>query len=423
MTIFDILDKKRKGFELSSEEIQYFVNGFVAGNIEEAQMSALLMAICINGMNRKEVLCLTQTMATSGNVINLSSLYENGENLCVDKHSSGGVSDTTTFVIAGILASAGVKMVKMSGKSLGFTGGTADKVASFTGYQNEKTIDEAIYIAKKCNVSLITQSVSIVPADKKIYSLRDRTGTVQSIPLIASSIMSKKIASGSGILLLDVKCGNGAFMENLKEAQLLAETMVKLGNDAGIKTAAFVTDMNEPLGATVGNVLEAREAVQILKNEKEGRLKDLCVEESAWLISEAKKISIEQAKIIAFNNIQNGKAYSSFKKIVEAHSGIIPDFKVSDYVVNVLSDENGFVSEFKTRKIGELARFINESCYNGGLEFFVKLGSKVKKGDLLAKIYVSKELNSTKISDELKDLIVISSKTKKHKLIYKIITK
>lgn len=423
MNIIDLINKKRNKKELTKQEIDFFVDGYVNHQILEEQASALLMAICLKGMSREETLYLTQAMANSGEQVNLSELYENKENLCVDKHSSGGVSDTTTLVIAALLASCDVKMLKMSGRSLGFTGGTADKIEEFTGYQAEKSMEEAIEIVKKHSVSLITQTKKIVPADKKLYALRDRTGTVESIPLIASSIMSKKLASGNGILLLDVKCGNGAFMKTPYEAKRLAKTMVRIGNDAGLVTAAFVTDMSQPLGTCIGNRMEAKEAVDVLKWHKKGRLTTLCLQEAAYLVAKAKKIEFEVALMWLKKNLESGLAYQCFENIIHAHGGIIPVFEIAKAQAKVFAQSEGMVSGFATAEIGLLAHEMDKQDKGGGIELFVEIGSKVKVGDLLAVVYHTNNESAQSYADQLQSYISVSSLVIPPKLIYHVITK
>lgn len=417
MTVFELIDKKRNKLELSEAEINFFVQNYVGGNILDEQASALLMAICINGMTRAETLFLTKAMAGSGEQLDLSELYQNGVNNTVDKHSSGGVSDTTTLIIAGLVASCEVTMLKMSGRSLGFTGGTAEKIECFSGYIAEQTTEQAIKIAKEHFVSLITQTKDLAPADKKLYALRDRTGTVESIPLIASSIMSKKLASGSGILLLDVKCGNGAFMKTKQQAKTLAKTMVRIGNDAGIITAAYVTDMSQPLGCAVGNVLEAREATEILKQNKKGRLTTLCLQQSAYLVSKAKAMHFDKAMEQLKQNLASGKAYAAFEQIIYAHGGAMPSFELASVIQKLYAPCSGVVSGFETSKIGQISNDITATIPNGGIEFFAEIGTKVQKGDLLAKVYANTLTDADKFAQQLASTICISGRAKPKKLI------
>lgn len=274
MLVTEIIRKKRDGEILSKEELEFIVNGYVKGEIPDYQMSAFLMAIYFRGMSKDELVELTMLMAKSGKMVDLSSI----EGIKVDKHSSGGIADTTTLVLIPLAASCGVKVAKMSGRGLSHTGGTIDKLESIPGFKTELSEDEFIKAVNKVGAAIVGQSESLVPADKKIYALRDVTGTVESIPLIASSIMSKKIAAGSDKIILDVKFGKGAFMKEYEKAKELANTMVEIGTLAGRETVAYVTDMNQPLGLMIGNALEVIEAIEVLKGRGHEDLKNLCIE-------------------------------------------------------------------------------------------------------------------------------------------------
>ena len=306
MNIIDIIAKKRDGKELETDEINYFINNYTVGKIEDYQASALIMAIYINGMNYREIKDMTMAMANSGDVLDLSELGEN----VVDKHSTGGVGDKVTIILAPLIASLGIPVAKMSGRGLGFTGGTADKIESIPGYNTEISEKEFINNVKDIGISLITQTLNLAPADKKIYALRDTIACTESIPLIASSIMSKKIASGANKIVLDVTCGYGAFMKDIKSAKELSNTMIKIGNLAKRETVCVITNMNEPLGFAVGNSLEIIEAIEFLKGNMPEDLKEVVLELGAYMIKLAGKgENIEANKGILLENIKNGKEF------------------------------------------------------------------------------------------------------------------
>ena len=303
--IYEIIAKKREGGALSKEEIEFAIDGYTNGHIPDFQMSALLMAICIRGMTDEETANLTMSMANSGEIIDLSPI----SGIKVDKHSTGGVGDKTTLIITPIVASCGVNVAKLSGRALGHTGGTIDKLESITGYRTDISQDEFIELVKDIGVSVIGQSPHIAPADKKIYSLRDQTATVESIPLIASSIMSKKIASGADAIVLDVKTGSGAFMKETDDATMLAEKMVAIGRNIGRETIALVTDMNVPLGNAIGTSLEVIEAAEILKGHGDERLMDLCITISANMLHLANMGNIDECHMMVKGSIATGAAF------------------------------------------------------------------------------------------------------------------
>ena len=307
MNIVDLINKKRLGLILSDKEIKYIIEEYMKGNIYDYQMSSLLMAIVIKGMTDNEIFSLTKYMASSGKKIDLSKLGN-----VVDKHSTGGVGDKTTIIIGPIVASCGVRVAKMSGRGLGHTGGTIDKLESIPGFRSNLTEEEFISIVDKVGFSDVSQNDELAPADKKIYALRDVTGTVESIPLIASSIMSKKIASGAKRLVIDVKVGNGALIKNIEDATKLADLMIKIGKKNGIKVVCLLTNMNVPLGNNIGNALEVEEAISILKDKKQGKLTDLCIELSSYMVSLGLDISYDKSKKMVIENINNGSAYNKF---------------------------------------------------------------------------------------------------------------
>ena len=318
MLMTDIICKKRDGEALTKEEIGFFVKGYVSGEIPDYQASALCMAIYFRGMNDDEILDLTLAMMNSGETVDLSGI----EGIKADKHSTGGVGDKTSLVLCPMAAAAGLKIAKMSGRGLGHTGGTIDKLESFPGFTVEISEERFLENVNRIGISIIGQSKNLVPADKKLYALRDVTGTVPSVPLIVSSIMSKKLASGGDIIVLDVKCGSGSFMKTKEEAEVLAKQLVRVGKAAGKKTAAVITDMDEPLGNAVGNALEVKEAIAVLKGEKKGDLYELCMTlGSLMLVSAEKAASLEEARKMLEKTISDGSALKKLAEMVEAQGG------------------------------------------------------------------------------------------------------
>ena len=346
MNILEIISKKRDSKELSKEEIEYFVKGYTEGEIQDYQASALVMAIYINGMNDREITDLTLAMAHSGEVLDLSRFGEN----VVDKHSTGGVGDKVSIVLLPIIASMGVPIAKMSGRGLGFTGGTVDKMESIPGYRTNVGIEEFISNVKKIGISMIGQTMNLAPADKKIYALRDSISCVDNIPLIASSIMSKKIASGANKILIDVTVGKGAFMKTKEDAQRLAEQMIRIGNLVGREVRCILTPMDEPLGYAVGNSLEVIEAINFLKGDMPKDLEEVVLELGANMIQLAGKgNNIEENKIKMLENIKNGTSYNKFKEMVKNQNGDISylddttKFAKSKYISAVVTKKTGLV--------------------------------------------------------------------------------
>lgn len=317
MNPIDIINKTKKAIPLTNDEIQYLVNGYTSGEIPDYQMSAWLMAVCLNGLTEEETISLTFAMRDSGDILENDYI----EVLTADKHSTGGVGDKTTLIIAPVLASCGVAMPKMSGRGLGHTGGTIDKLESISGYRTELSIDEFKRVISNSGFSIISQSDKLCPADRKIYALRNATATVDSIPLICASIMSKKLAVNADCLLLDVKWGSGAFMKTREDAERLAELMEKVGKSAGKKCRAVVTDMNEPLGHCIGNALEVRESVELLQGKIRGRLYDTCIELSTDILELAGKGTHEECVEMAENAISSGEALETFRETVQLHGG------------------------------------------------------------------------------------------------------
>ena len=402
MSIIDIIEKKKYGKSLTKDEIETMVLGYTRGEIPDYQMSAFLMAVWFNGMSEDELSNFTDAMIHSGKTVDLSKI--NG--IKVDKHSSGGVADTVTIPLVPIVASLGVKVAKMSGRSLGHTGGTIDKLEAIPHFKVEIPIEEFIDIVNRINGAIISQSEDLDPADKKIYALRDVTGTVDSIPLIASSIMSKKIASGTDAIVLDVKVGNGAFMQSLEEAKTLATAMVKIGNSLGRETVAYITDMNQPLGDAIGNSIEIEEGINILKNKGSKRLFEVIETLGSEMLKVGKRVdTIEEGKKLIRETISNGNALNKLKEIIEAQGGnskVIEDFSLlpqAKFRKDVISDKSGYIKTIDTKSIGKLAQFlgagrerkedkIDLSC---GIIFKKKIGDKIEKGEKIALILSNDE--------------------------------
>lgn len=400
MNIIDIIAKKRDSKELENDEINYFIAEYTKNRIEDYQAAALIMAIYINGMTYRETKDLTMAMANSGDILDLSELGTN----VVDKHSTGGVGDKVTIILAPLIASLDIPVAKMSGRGLGFTGGTADKIESIPGYNTGISEKEFINNVKNIGISLITQTLNLAPADKKIYALRDTIACTESIPLIASSIMSKKIASGANKIVLDVTCGFGAFMKNINDARELSKTMIEIGKLANRETVCVITNMNEPLGFAVGNSLEIIEAIEFLKGNMPEDLKQVVLELGAYMVKlEGKGENINENKEKLLENIENGKAYNKFIELVQNQGGDIEyvrdinKFKKAEIIREVKSTNEGFVQEINAEEIGKL------SCELGagrktkndkidlqvGIVLNKKIGDFVSKGEKLATIYAN----------------------------------
>ena len=412
MTIIDIINRKKAYKELSREEIEFAVNGYLDGSIKDYQMSALLMAILLNGMTDKETIDLTDVMIKSEDVLDLSRI----EGIIVDKHSTGGVGDKVTLVLGPLLASLGIKIAKMSGRGLGHTGGTIDKLESIEGFNTKIDEEKFIEQVNRINIALVGQTSNLVPADKKIYALRDVTGTVDSIHLIASSIMSKKIASGADIIIIDVKVGNGALMKNFNDAEKLAKLMVKIGKFYKKPTICLITSMEEPLGYAIGNSLEVEEAINTLIGKGPSDLLEVVITLSTIIIAALKKVSSEEAREILVNQLKNGKAYDKFKELVEAQGGDINKIKKSSKEFSIRSEKTGYINKIDALKLGEIAKSIgagrntldDEIDYEVGIVLNKKIGDSVVKGEELAKVYLKDKdvsadeiINCFKISEEL----------------------
>lgn len=419
MRMFDIIAKKRDGKVLTSEEIEFFVNGYVNGDIPDYQISALLMAIYLNGMNVDETTTLTMLMARSGEVIDLSSI----PGIKVDKHSTGGVGDKTTFIISPIVASCGVPVAKMSGRGLGHTGGTIDKMESIPGMKTNIDREEFFDIVRNVGACVIGQSGNIVPADKKLYALRDVTATIESIPLIASSIMSKKLAAGSDAILLDVKTGSGAFMKTTDEAIELAKAMVVIGEKVGRKTIALITDMDRPLGKSIGNALEMKEVCDTLKGKGPKDLTELCLTLATNMLYLAGKGSLDDCYDLAKDALESGKAFEKLKEMVKAQGGdvsVIEDnskFESSKVAKGLAAAQEGYIYSMDTEKCGVASMILGAGRekkedtidYSAGVIIHKKIGDYVKRGDLIASLYSSSEEKCINSSRLLGEAIKISS--------------
>ncbi|GKU81080.1 pyrimidine-nucleoside phosphorylase [Niallia sp. NCCP-28] len=429
----DLIEKKRDGNELTEQEISFIVNGYTDGSIPDYQMSAFTMAVFFQGMTEKERAELTMAMVHSGDIIDLSEI----EGVKVDKHSTGGVGDTTTLVLGPLVASLGVPVAKMSGRGLGHTGGTIDKLESVKGFHVEIDKEEFIGLVNKNKVAVIGQSGNLTPADKKLYALRDVTATVNSIPLIASSIMSKKIAAGADAICLDVKTGAGAFMKTLEDSRELASAMVSIGNNVGRKTMAVISDMSQPLGFAIGNALEVKEAIDTLKGNGPKDLTELCLTLGSHMVFLAEKAdSIEEARNMLEEVIKSGKALETFKLFLSSQGGdaavvdnpeLLPAAK---YAIEVAAKESGYISEITADSIGTAAMILgagratkdSEIDLAVGLVLRKKIGDRIEAGESLVTIYS----NTEKVEDVKKRLYehikISSAEVKSPALIYEVIT-
>ena len=430
--MYGIIRKKRDGHELSREEITRFVNEYTTGKIPDYQASALLMAICINGMTSHETSFLTMAMAKSGEQVDLSELGK----LSADKHSTGGVGDKTSLIVLPIAAMLGCKVAKMSGRGLGHTGGTVDKLESVSGYETAISPDKLIEQTKKVGIALASQSGNLVPADKKIYALRDVTGTVESIPLIASSIMSKKIASGAQNIVLDVKVGSGAFMKSIDGARALANTMVDIGKASGRNVRAILTNMDVPLGNAVGNSLEVIEAIEILKGNGDRNLLDICCNLASHMASMATGIDEEKALTKAYESVENGTALGKFKEWIVAQGGdgrVVDDYSLfgkASVEYEIKAEKDGFISKMDAEMIGSICVDLgggrktkdDKIDHTAGIILIKKTGDMVEKGEVIAKLYTNKEnAIPTAEKDFLSAIEITGRKPAKQKLIYEVV--
>ncbi|WP_216830456.1 pyrimidine-nucleoside phosphorylase [Alkalihalobacterium elongatum] len=433
MRMVDLIEKKRDGGELTKEEINFIIQGYTKDEIPEYQISALAMAIFFQDMTPQERASLTMAMVESGDQIDLSAI----EGIKVDKHSTGGVGDKTTIALAPLVAAVGVPVAKMSGRGLGHTGGTIDKLEAIPGFHVEIDTLEFSELVNKNKLAVIGQTTNLTPADKKLYGLRDVTATVNSIPLIASSIMSKKIASGADAIVLDVKTGSGAFMKELEKSQELAEAMVEIGNNLGRQTMAIISDMNQPLGFAVGNALEVKEAIEMLKGNGPDDLLELCLTLGSYMVYLAKQAtSIEEARVKLQEVIANGAAIDKLKTFIEAQGGdatVVDNLEKLPYAafdIPVKVTESGYISEIVANKIGLAAMKLGAGRatkastidLSVGIILHKKIGDQVKAGDAIATLY-----SNSQDVDEVVELVqrsytIVQEQVKPPTLIYNTIS-
>ncbi|MDM8142244.1 pyrimidine-nucleoside phosphorylase [Megamonas hypermegale] len=428
----DIIEKKRDGKELTTQEINFFIEGYTKGDIPDYQASALAMAIYFQDMNDRERADLTRAMVNSGDTIDLSGI----DGIKVDKHSTGGVGDTTTLVLAPLVASLGIPVAKMSGRGLGHTGGTIDKLESVKGFHVELTKEQFIDLVNRDKVAVMGQSGNLTPADKKLYALRDVTGTVNSIPLIASSIMSKKIAAGANAIVLDVKTGDGAFMKTEKDAEELAHAMVRIGNHVGRKTIAIISDMSQPLGFAIGNALEVKEAIETLQGKGPQDLTDLVLTLGSQMVILAKKAeTTQEAKAMLREAITNGKAIAKFKEFLQNQGGdasVVDDtakLPQAKYQIELPAKKSGYVSRMVADEIGVASMLLGAGRATKedtidlavGIVLHKKVGDKVSEGESLLTIHSNRE-NIDEVTQKLYDNIFIEDTAKAPQLIHEIIT-
>lgn len=432
MRMVDIIEKKRDGQELTTAEINFFIEGYTKGEIPDYQASALAMAIYFQDMNDRERADLTRAMVESGDTIDLSAI----DGVKVDKHSTGGVGDTTTLVLAPLVASLDVPVAKMSGRGLGHTGGTIDKLESIAGFHVELTREQFIDLVNRDKVAVIGQSGNLTPADKKLYALRDVTGTVNSIPLIASSIMSKKIAAGANAIVLDVKTGDGAFMKTQEDAEKLAHAMVRIGNHVGRKTIAIISDMSQPLGFAIGNALEVKEAIETLQGKGPKDLTELVLTlGSQMVILAGKAKTSEEAKEMLLDAIHSGKALAKFKEFLANQGGdasIVDDLTKlpqAKYKIELPAKQSGYISRMVADEIGVASMILGAGRATKedvidlavGLVLHKKVGDKVEEGESILTIYSNRE-NVEDVKQKLYDNIFIADTATAPTLIHTVIT-
>lgn len=411
MRIADILEKKRDQLELNKEEIELFINGYTEGSIPDYQASALLMAIYLNGMTDNETALLTKAMTDTGEVIDLSAIA----GMIVDKHSTGGVGDKTTLVVSPMVAACGLPVAKMSGRGLGFSGGTVDKLESIKGFNTEIETNDFVKFINDDGISIMGQSANIAPADKKIYALRDVTSTVESIPLIASSIMSKKLADGSDAIVLDVKVGSGAFMKTLEEGKALANKMVAIGKNNGKRTIASVTNMDEPLGVAVGNANEVKESVESLQGKGPEDFMEVCYYIGGlMLIAGEKAKDMDEARAMLEKVIEDGSAYEKFERFIENQGGDLDVIRnleqlpSAEHIILGKTKKTGYITKINTQTIGQSTLIIGagrntkEDKIDHGVGIMIrkKVGDKVEKGDILFEMH-SNDMDKGKEAAEM----------------------
>ena len=401
MDIVNIITKKKDNKELSYDEIKYAVEGYVNGDIKDYQMSSLLMAIVINGMTDEEIFNLTEIMLNSGDKLDLSSI----SGIKVDKHSTGGIGDKTTLVVAPLVSACGVPVAKMSGRGLGFTGGTIDKLESISGFNTSLDMNDFIKQVNDIKIAIATQTGNLVPADKKIYALRDVTGTTESIPLIASSIMSKKLASGADKIVLDVKVGKGAFMKNIDDAKKLSEIMIKIGKRFKKEVVALITNMDYPLGRAIGNGLEVKDAIDTLNGNGEERFTKLCLVIASYMVSLGKKINVSDALDLVKEKLDNKEAYNKFLELVKYQGGDINNIDICKNKYDIISDKEGYITDIDTLKLAEFAnnlgagRKTKEDNINYGVGILLnkKVNDKVSKNEVLGYVVSDENVDTTSL--------------------------
>jgi len=408
--IVDIINKKRIGKELSYKELSDFFNGYLEGKVKDYQMSALLMAICINGMTDEEVFALTKIFIDSGDILEFDDLL----GVKVDKHSTGGIGDKTTLIIGPIVAACGVPVVKMSGRGLGYTGGTIDKLESIPGFRIDLSDEEIIDQVSKLNLVITGQTADLAPMDKVIYALRDVTATVESIPLIASSIMSKKIASGADKILIDIKVGKGAFCKTKTDARKLSDLMIKIGNVYHREVRTMISDMDVPLGRCIGNALEVEEAIDVLRcKEIYGNLVELCYDLAADMISMGKGITKREAFKLVIEVLNNGSAYNKFLEMVKLQKGNIDGIVVSSKKKYIKAKVSGTVNSIDALKLGKLSVAMgagrqskeDKIDHSVGIKINKLVGEKVNKGDVLATLYINDLFDKKLIDEDIFDIV------------------
>ena len=433
MTILDIIEKKRDKKELSKEEIEFFIKGYTNEEITDYQAAALVMAIYIYGMTDEETTNLALAMAHSGEILDLSKIGK----IIVDKHSTGGVGDKISLILLPLVASLGVPVAKMSGRGLGFTGGTVDKLESIPGYKTDIDVNKFIENVEKIGISMISQTLNLAPADKKLYTLRDAISCVESMPLIASSIMSKKIASGAEKIVLDVTVGKGAFMKNLKDAEKLAKEMITIGKLAKRETICVLTNMDEPLGKNVGNSLEVKEAIEALNGKMEEDVKKVVLELGSYMVILAGLTEdIEKAKKMLEENLKNGKAHKKFIELVEMQGGDITylsdinNFETSKYVEPIYSEKSGYIYSMDAKEIGKLACSLgagrikkeDKIDHSVGISLLKKVGDYVTKDEEIAYLHINNPEQLDSAKESIKKIIKIrKEKQEKLKTIIKVI--
>ena len=432
MNILDIIAKKRDKMELSKEEIDYFINAYTKGEVTDYQAAALVMAIYLNGMTNEEITYLTLAMAYSGEVLDLTRFGEN----VVDKHSTGGIGDKVTLILMPIIAALGIPVAKMSGRGLGFTGGTVDKLESIPGYNTQISVEKFMENVEGIGISLMGQTLNLAPADKKLYALRDSISCVENIPLIASSIMSKKIASGANKIVLEVTVGNGAFMKNIEDAEKLSETMINIGKLAGKETVCILTNMDEPLGYSIGNTLEVIEAIEALQGDMEEDVKQVVLELGSYMIKLAGKgDDIEENKKKMNDCLDSGMAYMKFLELVEIQGGDVSyindvsKFENASFVYPILSDKTGYVKKINAQELGKIScelgagRMKKEDVIDNQVGLIVnkKIGDRIEKKEILAIIHANDEVKLKNSIEKLKSCFEICEEVvEKPKVILKI---